>query len=164
MPTIAIHPNWSLFFQRKIGVKPFGGGIGNKFRCRKATIDGYVIRKPRAKFSRFHAWYNNHLRLHWIGAASKRNQAAHRKGIQYEPDVPDLAMVPRFFTRSCLVMPIPRSRMIKTFFSLSNLICHMKYILLSLLIKAFQIALPYKLDPPYSRLEASHISRKKRFL
>mmetsp|Transcript_17285 Transcript_17285/g.43906 ORF Transcript_17285/g.43906 Transcript_17285/m.43906 type:complete len:224 (+) Transcript_17285:452-1123(+) len=37
-------------------------------------------------------------------------------------DVPDLAMVPRLLIRSCLVMPMPRSRSISTFRSVSKLI------------------------------------------
>jgi hypothetical protein len=39
------------------------------------------------------------------------------------PEVPDLAIVPRFLIRSSLVIPIPLSRMDRIFFSLSNLIC-----------------------------------------
>jgi hypothetical protein len=39
------------------------------------------------------------------------------------PEVPDLAIVPRFLIRSSLVIPIPLSRMERIFFSLSNLIC-----------------------------------------
>lgn len=38
------------------------------------------------------------------------------------PEVPDLAMVPKFLMRSSFVIPIPRSRIDNNFFSLSNLI------------------------------------------
>jgi hypothetical protein len=39
------------------------------------------------------------------------------------PEVPDFAMVPRFLIRSSLVIPTPLSRIERTLFSLSNLIC-----------------------------------------
>nr|GMD94442.1 Uncharacterised protein [Ipomoea batatas]GMD96201.1 Uncharacterised protein [Ipomoea batatas]GMD97498.1 Uncharacterised protein [Ipomoea batatas]GMD98416.1 Uncharacterised protein [Ipomoea batatas]GME00123.1 Uncharacterised protein [Ipomoea batatas] len=38
------------------------------------------------------------------------------------PDVPDLAMVPKFLTKSSFVIPIPLSRIERIFLSLSNLI------------------------------------------
>ena len=37
--------------------------------------------------------------------------------------VPDLAMVPKLFTRSALVMPMPESRMVSVFASRSGMIC-----------------------------------------
>jgi hypothetical protein len=42
------------------------------------------------------------------------------------PDVPDLAIVPRFLMRSSLVIPMPVSRIVKIFFSLSSLICQLE--------------------------------------
>jgi hypothetical protein len=45
------------------------------------------------------------------------------KAVPEVPEVPDLAIVPRFLIRSSLVIPIPLSRMERIFFSLSNLIC-----------------------------------------
>lgn len=38
------------------------------------------------------------------------------------PEVPDLAMVPKFFIKSSFVIPIPLSRIESTFRSVSNLI------------------------------------------
>lgn len=64
-----------------------------------------------------------------INEASKERNSNLKSNRKYKiqlkilPEVPDLAMVPRFLIKSSFVIPIPLSRIERIFFSLSNLIC-----------------------------------------
>lgn len=61
--------------------------------------------------------------LHVVTCPCKLAHASMQAHKYNAPEVPDLAMVPRFLTSSSLVIPMPRSRMDRMRFSLSREIC-----------------------------------------